>query len=79
MADDPRIRMQAEHLHGAAAVLMGDQGEHLISGRRGVAREQFVAIPRAPQASSYLLSYDSKSGIWRSPTDFIIVLTPLTP
>ena len=33
MADDPRIRMQAEHLHGAAAVLMGDQGEHLISGR----------------------------------------------
>ena len=32
-----------------------------------------------PWASSYLLPYNSNSEIWRSPTDFTIVLTPLAP
>ena len=34
---------------------------------------------RGPRAPSYLLTYDSSSGVWRPPTDFTIVLTPLTP
>ena len=32
-----------------------------------------------PWASSYLLPYESNGLIWRSPTDFIVVLTPSGP